>query len=144
MVALRSTPVRGLETEWVDEGAGSAGRPVLFFIHGFPDDARVWEEQIAHFSKEYRVIAPQLRGAGGSSARLFVRPAVAWGDKPELGQSEIRHSAGGEADILAKLRRDRITAGAKLLRQGATPSSLDFPTRSVLPVDDVLMPANAP
>ena len=70
MVALRSTPVRGLETEWVDEGAGSAGRPVLFFIHGFPDDARVWEEQIAHFSKEYRVIAPQLRGAGGSSAGL--------------------------------------------------------------------------
>ncbi len=35
-------------------------------------------------------------------------------------------------------------AGAKLLRQGATPSSLDFPTRSVLPVDDVLMPADAP
>jgi pimeloyl-ACP methyl ester carboxylesterase len=39
---------------------------VLFFIHGFPDDARVWSNQLAHFSKEYRVIAPHLRGAAGS------------------------------------------------------------------------------
>lgn len=35
-------------------------------------------------------------------------------------------------------------AGSKLVRQGATASALDFPTRSVLPVSDVLMPAQSP
>lgn len=35
-------------------------------------------------------------------------------------------------------------AGSKLLRQGAQPSLLDFPTRSVLAVSDVLMPIEVP
>jgi len=33
--------------------------------------------------------------------------------------------------------------GAKLIRQGATPSLLDVDTRSALPVSDVLMPVDA-
>jgi len=60
--------LRGLRTEWIDEGESSPGNPVLFFIHGFPDNARVWSDQIAHFSKTYRVIAPHLRGAAGSES----------------------------------------------------------------------------
>jgi len=129
MVALRSTPVRGLETEWIDEGAGSPGRPVLFFIHGFPDDARVWEEQIAHFSKEYRVIAPQLRGAGGSSAGTdrsrFSLDAVALDhleilraalpDEPESRVVVVGHDIGGpHAWHLARLLGPRL-AGLVLI-----------------------------
>lgn len=47
---------------YVDEGAGT---PILL-VHGFPLDHTMWEEQIAALAKNYRVIAPDLRGFGKS------------------------------------------------------------------------------
>jgi pimeloyl-ACP methyl ester carboxylesterase len=52
--------------------AGARGRPVLVFLHGFPEAAFVWDELLDHFSKAenggYRCIAPNLRGFERSSA----------------------------------------------------------------------------
>lgn len=52
--------------------AGARGRPVLMFLHGFPEGAFVWDALLAHFSKiengGYRCIAPNLRGFEKSSA----------------------------------------------------------------------------
>ena len=31
--------------------AGTKGRPVLMFLHGFPEAAFVWDELMLHFSK---------------------------------------------------------------------------------------------
>ena len=42
-----------------------SGRPLLL-VHGFPLDHTMWRHQIAEFSREYQVIAPDLRGFGGS------------------------------------------------------------------------------
>lgn len=51
---------------------GKRGRPVLMFLHGFPEAAFVWDEYLAHFAKPenggYRCIAPNLRGFAGSSS----------------------------------------------------------------------------
>lgn len=51
--------------------AGSPGRPVLMFLHGFPEAAFVWDELLTHFSQPehggYRCIAPNLRGFEHSS-----------------------------------------------------------------------------
>ena len=51
---------------------GKKGRPVLMFLHGFPEAAFVWDELLAHFAKPenggYRCIAPNLRGFEKSSA----------------------------------------------------------------------------
>jgi epoxide hydrolase 4 len=48
------------------------GRPVLVFLHGFPEAAFVWDELLLHFAKPenggYRCIAPNLRGFELSSA----------------------------------------------------------------------------
>ena len=45
---------------------GEKGRPVLVFLHGFPEAAFVWDDLLAHFAKPenggYRCIAPNLRG----------------------------------------------------------------------------------
>ena len=46
----------------LDQGAG---RPVLL-VHGFPLDHRMWRRQVEALSPTYRVIAPDLRGFGGS------------------------------------------------------------------------------
>ncbi len=52
--------------------AGEKGRPVLMFLHGFPEAAFVWDELLTYFAHPdnggYRCIAPNLRGFERSSA----------------------------------------------------------------------------
>lgn len=48
----------------VDRGRG----PVLLLVHGFPLDHSMWMGQIDELSQVCRVIAPDLRGFGGSAA----------------------------------------------------------------------------
>ncbi|RZJ05334.1 MAG: alpha/beta hydrolase [Haliea sp.] len=52
--------------------AGDEGRPVLMFLHGFPEAAFVWDGLLAHFAHPdnggYLCIAPNLRGFEQSSA----------------------------------------------------------------------------
>lgn len=51
--------------------SGSAGAPVLLFLHGFPEAAFVWDPLLAHFAQPenggYRCVAPNLRGFHPSS-----------------------------------------------------------------------------
>ncbi|HZY18902.1 MAG TPA: alpha/beta hydrolase [Ramlibacter sp.] len=51
--------------------AGERGRPVLLFLHGFPEAAFVWDELLLHFARPenggYRCVAPNLRGFERSS-----------------------------------------------------------------------------
>ena len=57
--------------------AGEPGRPVLMFLHGFPEAAFVWDELLEHFSRPehggYRCIAPNLRGYERSSVPADVK-----------------------------------------------------------------------
>ncbi len=52
--------------------AGAVGRPVLMFLHGFPEAAFVWDDVLTHFAQPenggYRCTAPNLRGYENSSA----------------------------------------------------------------------------
>ena len=63
--------------------SGLRGQPVLFFLHGFPEGAFVWDEMLAYFSKPenggYRCVAPNLRGFEKSSA-----PAEAGAYRPKF------------------------------------------------------------
>ena len=42
--------------------AGDAGRPLLLFLHGFPEFWFAWNEQLAEFGQDYFAVAPDLRG----------------------------------------------------------------------------------
>ena len=52
--------------------AGQVGRPVLLFLHGFPEAAFVWDALLEHFARAenggWRCVAPNLRGFEHSSA----------------------------------------------------------------------------
>jgi pimeloyl-ACP methyl ester carboxylesterase len=52
--------------------SGETGRPVLLFLHGFPEAAFVWDGLLSHFAQPehggYRCVAPNLRGFERSSA----------------------------------------------------------------------------
>jgi epoxide hydrolase 4 len=51
---------------------GARGRPVLMFLHGFPEAAFVWDGLMSHFAQldngGFRCVAPNLRGFEQSSA----------------------------------------------------------------------------
>ncbi|WP_077001296.1 alpha/beta fold hydrolase [Variovorax sp. KK3] len=52
--------------------AGEPGRPLMVFLHGFPEAAFIWDELMEHFSRPehggWRCVAPNLRGFEKSSS----------------------------------------------------------------------------
>jgi epoxide hydrolase 4 len=90
-------------------GAGERGRPVLLFLHGFPEAAFIWDEVLLHFAQPehggYRCVAPNLRGYEQSSQPTDVaayRPKHLVQDIAALAQIEgaplaclVAHDWGG-------------------------------------------------
>ncbi|MBM4075755.1 MAG: alpha/beta hydrolase [Planctomycetes bacterium] len=64
---IRQVDVRGVRFQVADEGTGSA----ILFVHGFPLNHTMWSAQIVEFAKTHRVIAPDLRGFGGTDGALY-------------------------------------------------------------------------
>lgn len=108
--------------------AGEPGRPLMVFLHGFPEAAFIWDELLEHFAKAehgaYRCVAPNLRGFEKSSSPTEVsayRAHLLLQDVAQLAASEnaqgriealIAHDWGGafgwgyanqHADKLGKL-----------------------------------------
>ena len=83
--------------------AGERGRPVLMFLHGFPEAAFVWDELLEHFARPenggYRCVAPNLRGFEQSSA------------PPEVSAYRPKHLV---QDIAALTALETATAGGAL------------------------------
>lgn len=89
--------------------AGERGRPVLMFLHGFPEAAFVWDELLEHFARPenggYRCVAPNLRGYESSSQPADIaayRPKQLVQDIAALAQAEgaplaclVAHDWGG-------------------------------------------------
>jgi len=50
---------------WVEAGAGD----VVLLLHGFPESWYSWRHQIAALSRQYRVVAPDLRGYNETEAK---------------------------------------------------------------------------
>lgn len=88
--------------------AGDPGRPVLMFLHGFPEGAFVWDFLLAHFSRPenggYRCVAPNLRGFEHSSAPADIkayRPKHLVQDIAALIAIEAQHQGGQLACLVA-------------------------------------------
>ncbi|MBS0204711.1 MAG: alpha/beta fold hydrolase [Planctomycetes bacterium] len=64
---LRKIDVGGVRYRVADEGVG----PVLLLVHGFPLNHTMWRAQIEEFARTHRVIAPDLRGFGGTDGALY-------------------------------------------------------------------------
>lgn len=64
MAQVKKATLNGFEMAYADEGQGEA----ILLIHGFPFDHTQWDPQIEAFSRNYRVISPDLRGHGQSQA----------------------------------------------------------------------------
>ena len=88
----KTLSVNGLDFNVLVEGEG----PDVLLVHGFPDSNSEWRHQIpALVNAGYRVIAPDLRGFGESSAPphtadykidLFVSDPIGVLDALDVGQ----------------------------------------------------------
>lgn len=56
--------LNGIRVRFDDKGRG----PAVLLLHAFPLSAEMWQPQIEALRNRYRVIAPDLRGFGGSDA----------------------------------------------------------------------------
>jgi pimeloyl-ACP methyl ester carboxylesterase len=68
--------VNGIKMHFVEAGDG----PPVFLLHGFPETWYAWRHQIPELARNFRVIAPDLRGygetenpAGGYDKRTMAR-----------------------------------------------------------------------
>ena len=57
---------------------GNPGKPLLLFLHGFPEGAFIWDGLMTPFADRWRCVAPDLRGYGSSS-----RPTAVAAYKPK-------------------------------------------------------------
>ncbi|MCQ4209955.1 alpha/beta fold hydrolase [Streptomyces longispororuber] len=62
-VELRRVPANGIDLNVALAGDG----PAVLLLHGFPHSWQLWTDVIDSLAGQYRVIAPDLRGAGGST-----------------------------------------------------------------------------
>lgn len=64
--------------------AGEKGRPLLLFLHGFPEFWFAWHDQLAEFGQDFFAVAPDLRGFNLSDS-----PADVAAYKPRLIMQDI-------------------------------------------------------
>ena len=115
--------INGARLYYADQGQG----PPLLLVHGLGASHADWEKQIAHFSRIFRVIAPDLRGHGESDAlgpysvERFATDLLQLVDQLGLGGfALVGHSMGGAVAMqMAMLKSDRVV---KLVLSNTLPS----------------------
>lgn len=99
-------------------GGAEGAEPVLF-LHGFPESHRTWRYQLANLALDFRVVAPDQRGFGGSDkpegveeyeTSKPVADLIALADALGIGSfTLVGHDWGGAAAWLAALKHpDRV------------------------------------
>ena len=86
MIQHKYADVNGVRLHYAQAGKG----PLILFLHGFPEFWYEWRNQLAEFSRDHRVVAPDMRGYNLSSkptgvdqyqVRLLVEDVRALGEQ---------------------------------------------------------------
>lgn len=116
--------LRDIELYYEESGSG----PPLLLIHGLGGCAEDWEFQLPEFTREYRVIVPELRGFGRTtrgreplSVACFAQDV--WALMQHLGIKScavVGHSMGGA--VAMQLTLDQPDAVTKLVVANSVPT----------------------
>lgn len=88
--------VNGLRLHYVTAGRGR----LMLFVHGFPEFWYAWNEQLAEFARDFRVLAPDMRGINLSDKPADVKQYRAVELVEDLRQL-IEQFGGGRAIVVA-------------------------------------------
>ncbi|XP_059613978.1 epoxide hydrolase 1-like [Phlebotomus argentipes] len=64
--------VNGIKLHYVEKG--DQNKPLMLFVHGFPEFWYSWRHQIVEFSKDYWCVAIDMRGYGDSDKPTGLKP----------------------------------------------------------------------
>ena len=99
----RRLATNGVELDVID--AGTPGDPVVVLVHGFPESSHSWRHQVDPLvAAGYRVLVPDQRGYGASSAPLDVGdidPIIwppTWSDCSTMSAPTMRSSSATTGD----------------------------------------------
>jgi 3-oxoadipate enol-lactonase len=126
-ISIHMAHVNGIEIAYMDEGQG----PAVVLIHGFCGSSSYWEHIIPELSKDYRVIAPDLRGHGRSSAGTVASTMELLADdiaelltQLQLDQVIVfGHSLGGYVTLALVERHPHLIQKFSLIHSTALPDS---------------------
>jgi pimeloyl-ACP methyl ester carboxylesterase len=85
--------VNGLRMHYAS--CGDESRPLLLFVHGFPEFWREWEAQLRHFGRDHHAVAPDTRGINETERPL------------ELEAYRARHMVEDLRALIAHLGQER-------------------------------------
>src|SRR3954468_21402246 len=91
---MKRARIRGIEMAYDEEGSGQS----VVLLHGFPFNRTLWRAQTAALSDRCRVITPDLRGFGETSA-------------PPAQSATMSEMAEDVAALLDELNVERFTLG---------------------------------
>lgn len=105
-----------------------AGKPIVF-LHGNAETHHTWRPQLEYFARDYRVVAPDLRGHGDSDKPVgaypmsaFVADLVGLLDALAIDQAVIAgHSMGSRVAMSVVLEHPQRVAAMVLSGAAATP-----------------------
>ena len=80
---------------YLDNDPGATAKPVLVLVHAFPLGAQMWEPQFRGAFHGWRILAPDLRGFGGSTDPRADEAEPSIDDYAEDVVSLVREVAGG-------------------------------------------------
>ncbi len=85
---------KNITVSYTDEGPENA--PVIIFIHGFPFNKGIWNQQMKALNENFRVIAYDVRGHGNSdsgiddfSVEMFVKDLISLMDTLEIKKTAL-------------------------------------------------------
>jgi pimeloyl-ACP methyl ester carboxylesterase len=133
MTSTRTVQANGISINVAEAGNG----PAMLLLHGFPHTWRVWEQMIPALARTRRVIAPDLRGLGGSErapggydAGTLAQDALALLDVLGVETAEVVAIDLGvpPAALLAARAPERVTRLVVMEAVlGGLPGAEDFP-----------------
>jgi pimeloyl-ACP methyl ester carboxylesterase len=114
--SYRRVTVRDVELNVAE--AGDPAAPPALLVHGWPQHGYVWRKLAGPLAAEYRLIVPDLRGFGWSSAprhgyekRELARDLIALVDALELGPVRwVGHDWGGLIGYFACFERPELVS----------------------------------
>ncbi|MGC4376099.1 alpha/beta hydrolase [Fictibacillus sp. Mic-4] len=130
-----------LEMAYVDEGEGKT----IVLLHGFCGSHKYWTKQIEELAKDYRVIAPDLRGHGKSTITNETTTIESMADdiKWLLDKLNIEkvtmfgHSLGGYITLAFAEKYEEMLEGFALVHSTALPDSEEAKKGRMLNIERV-------
>jgi 3-oxoadipate enol-lactonase len=126
---IHKTTVNDTEIAYLDKGQG----PAVVLIHGFCGSSSYWEHIIPELSKDYRVIAPDLRGHGRSSAGMETNTMELLADDIAALLTHLQldqvivfgHSLGGYVTLALVERHPHLIQKFSLVHSTTLPDSFE-------------------